>query len=85
MDVTYYSLEALSAALALPKTWLRDQADAGAIPCLMVGSRRRFDLQAVRDSLAERAAAATENAPPPPSDNKSSGSAERTVGDGGAK
>ncbi|MCH8854045.1 MAG: hypothetical protein IID41_15555 [Planctomycetes bacterium] len=59
MDTTYYSLEALAAALALPKTWLKDEADAGHIPCLMVNARRRFDLQAVRDALAEQAATAT--------------------------
>ena len=61
MDVTYYSLEALAATLALPKGWLKDEADAGRIPCLKVGTRRRFDLQAVRDALAERAAATAEN------------------------
>ncbi|MCZ6651778.1 MAG: hypothetical protein O7D91_01990 [Planctomycetota bacterium] len=55
MDVTYYSLEALAAALALPKGWLKHEADAGRIPCLRVNSRRMFDLQAVRDALAERA------------------------------
>lgn len=61
MGVGYYSLEALAAALALPKGWLRDEADAGRIPCLMVGTRRRFDLQAVRDALAKRAAAEAED------------------------
>ena len=55
MDTAYYSLEAMAAALALPKAWLRDEADAGRIPCLRVNSRRMFDLQSVRDSLAERA------------------------------
>lgn len=55
MAVAYYSLEALSAALALPKGWLKIEADAGRIPCLRVNSRRMFDLQAVRTSLAERA------------------------------
>ena len=55
MAGAYYSLEALASALALPRGWLRDEADAGRIPCLRVGTRRMFDVQAVRDSLAERA------------------------------
>ena len=56
MDTAYYSLEAMAAALALPKSWLRDEADEGRIPCLRVGARRMFDLQAVRAALAQQAA-----------------------------
>ena len=61
MDLGYRSLEALAAALALPKAWLKHEADAGRIPYLMVGPRRRFDLRAVRDSLAGRAAVEVED------------------------
>ena len=59
MATAYHSLESLAATLALPKSWLRTEADEGRIPCLKVGSRRMFDLQAVRDSLALQAATST--------------------------
>jgi hypothetical protein len=36
--------------------WLRDEADAGRVPCLRAGERRLFNPEAVRRVLAERAA-----------------------------
>ena len=53
------NLRELAIKLGLPVEWLADQAESGDIPCLRVGTRRRFDLQAVRDALAEQAATAT--------------------------
>jgi len=46
----------LSDALGMPARWLRQQAEAGAIPYLRVGRRRFFNLSAVRQTLARRAA-----------------------------
>lgn len=36
--------------------WLRDEADAGRIPCLRAGSRYLFSPEAVERVLADRAA-----------------------------
>lgn len=41
--------------MRLPRPWLADEADAGRIPCLRVGRRMRFNVDAVRQSLADRA------------------------------
>ena len=49
-------LEALASSLGLPRKWLRDEADAGRIPCLRIGRRLLFSLEAVQEVLAERAA-----------------------------
>lgn len=46
----------LSWALRLPWTWLRDEALAGRIPCLRCGRQLRFNPEAVRRTLSERAA-----------------------------
>ena len=56
---SYYSLDALAAAMGLPRTYLRNLAAAGDIPALDVNGRLRFDLEQVRDALrrlAERGA-----------------------------
>lgn len=42
--------------------WLRDEADAGRVPCLKAGKRYLFSPAAVEKVLAERAATATEAA-----------------------
>ena len=47
----------LSAALQLPIGWLDREANAGRIPCLDAGGTKLFNVEAVRRSLAERAAA----------------------------
>jgi hypothetical protein len=41
----------------LPVSWLRAEALAGRIPCLQVGPRLLFNLGAVLEALAVRAAA----------------------------
>ncbi len=56
MDTTYYSLEALASALALPKGYLRRLAEAGTLPRLEVSAGRyRYDLEAVRQALRDLA------------------------------
>lgn len=46
----------LSLRLRIPRRWLTDEADAGRIPYLQTGCRRLFNVGAVRNALAERAA-----------------------------
>ena len=53
---TICTIRALAAALRLPALWLKAEADAGRIPCLRVGRRLLFNLDAVKATLAERAA-----------------------------
>lgn len=48
-----FSIHGLSLALQLPRIWLANEADAGRIPCLRIGRRRLFNLEAVRRVLAE--------------------------------
>jgi hypothetical protein len=50
------NIHGLSARLRLPAGWLRAEALAGRIPCLMVGRRLLFNLGAVQKVLADRAA-----------------------------
>jgi excisionase family DNA binding protein len=40
----------------LPARWLRDEADAGRLPCLRIGRLRRFSADAILRVLAARAA-----------------------------
>ena len=47
----YHSLDSLSSKLGLPRCYLRQLADAGLIPCLRPGGRRRFDVDAVKEAL----------------------------------
>ena len=49
-------LPALARELKLPRDWLRTEADAGRIPCLRVGRKLLFQIEAVKRALAERAA-----------------------------
>ena len=46
----------LSVALRLSQSWLADEADAGRIPFLRAGRQRLFNVNAVREALAKRAA-----------------------------
>lgn len=50
------ALPGLVRTLRLPWKWLRDEATAGRIPSLKVGRKRLFSVQAVRATLATRAA-----------------------------
>jgi len=42
--------------LGISADWLKTEADAGRIPCLKVGRKRLFNVKAVQEKLAERAA-----------------------------
>lgn len=50
------NLRGLASELQIPREWLATEADAGRIPCLRIGHRRLFNLDAVRRALADRAA-----------------------------
>jgi len=52
------NIHRLASELRLPRHWLTIEADTGRIPCLRVGRRRLFNINAVRAALAERAALA---------------------------
>ena len=49
-------LSRLSAELRLPRNWLKQEAQAGRLPCLRVGRRLLFNRVAVEQVLADRAA-----------------------------
>lgn len=57
------TLRGLARELKISIEWLRDEADAGRIPCLRAGRKRLFNVEAVRQALLRRAA--REAAPPP--------------------
>ncbi len=50
------NIHGLAGKLRLPRSWLITEADAGRIPCLRIGRRRLFNVDAVRTVLAKRAA-----------------------------
>jgi excisionase family DNA binding protein len=50
------SLQRLAAHLRLPREWLRREALDGRLPCLRVGKRLLFNVAAVEEALAARAA-----------------------------
>lgn len=50
------SIDELARRLRLSKRWLHTEAVAGRIPSLKAGKRRLFNIEAVRRSLAARAA-----------------------------
>ena len=50
------SLSRMARRLGIPQQWLREQADAGQIPCLKVGNRYLFNSVAVQEVLASKAA-----------------------------
>ncbi|MCC7172796.1 MAG: hypothetical protein IT459_20270 [Planctomycetes bacterium] len=52
------ALPQLSRHLRTPARWLKEEADAGRIPCIKAGRQRLFDLATVERVLAERAAKA---------------------------
>jgi len=52
------NLNGLALELRLPIEWLSSEADAARIPCLRIGRRRLFNIDAVRHALADRAATA---------------------------
>ncbi len=50
------SLPRMARRLAVPAAWLREQADAGKVPCLRAGKRYLFSPPAVVEALAVIAA-----------------------------
>jgi excisionase family DNA binding protein len=58
------TLNRLAAELRLPRDWLRREAKAGRLPCLRVGRRLVFNLAAVEQALADRAASPAGEKPP---------------------
>ena len=50
------SLPELAKVLNLPERWIKAEADSGRLPHLKIGRRYRFNLVAVTNALAERAA-----------------------------
>jgi hypothetical protein len=53
--IMYISLEKLVLELRLPKSFLQELIERREIPFLVVHGRLRFDLQAVREALADMA------------------------------
>ena len=49
-------LSRVARRLGVPAKWLREQADAGKVPCLRAGARYLFDLDALSQELAKQAA-----------------------------
>ncbi len=50
------TLSRLARRLGITQHWLREQADAGNVPCLKAGNRYLFNPVAVEESLAAKAA-----------------------------
>jgi hypothetical protein len=50
------SLSRLARRLGVTQDWLRDQADAGNVPCLKAGKRYLFNVVAAQEALAVLAA-----------------------------
>jgi hypothetical protein len=51
-----YNLNGLSQKLNLPVKWLKMKAVEGQIPCLKIGQKFRFNIEAVKQALSELAA-----------------------------
>jgi hypothetical protein len=49
------SLSSMARRAGVTQQWLREQADAGTVPCLQAGRRYLFSLPAVLEALAVRA------------------------------
>lgn len=59
----FVKLHVLARALRLPEKWLREEAVKGRIPCIQVGSRMAFDIEAVRQALIAAAREGMANGP----------------------
>lgn len=51
----YISLIALADRFGLPLAWVKAEALVGRLPCLRVGRRLMFNIEAVEQALRERA------------------------------
>ncbi len=50
------SLARMARRVGVTQDWLREQADAGKVPCLLAGKRYLFNAVAVQEALAVQAA-----------------------------
>ena len=50
-----FGLSRMSRRLGVTMQWLREQADAGKVPCLKAGKRYLFNPVAVQEALAAKA------------------------------
>jgi hypothetical protein len=50
------NLPRMSRRLGVTQHWLREQADAGVVPCLKAGTRYLFNPHSVEQALAKKAA-----------------------------
>lgn len=50
------NLPRMSRRLGVAQQWLKEEADAGRVPCLKAGKRYLFDAVAVQGAIASRAA-----------------------------
>lgn len=57
MSEQLLNLVTMARVLGVPKSWLKDEADAGRVPCLRAGDRYLFAPDAVERVLADRARA----------------------------
>ena len=56
-SATLLPLNRMARRVRVTCAWLRDEADAGRVPCLRAGKRYLFSPEAVERVLADRAAA----------------------------
>jgi hypothetical protein len=62
-DKKLFNLIGLSEELHLPMQWLKQQVEAGNIPCLRFGKKQmRFNIEAVENAIADLAAKGSVNA-----------------------
>lgn len=57
------TLSQAARSLGLPVDWLREEAQAGRVPCLRAGDRLLFDLEALRVLIMERTRGADPDRP----------------------
>ena len=60
-DLQLVSLDVLARRLRLSKRWLNQEIAEGRLPYLQAGQKRLFNLTAVRNALAQRAAGEIDN------------------------
>lgn len=56
------TLNRLARTLRINRSWLREEAIEGRLPCLRIGRKLLFDLTAIKQELAQRAATGREKA-----------------------
>lgn len=56
--VTLLDAKQLAQALQLPVSWVKEQTDAGQLPCLRLGQKTRYNLAAVAQAVMQQASQA---------------------------